>query len=74
MITIYGKDNCTFCEQAKRLCDMKGLTYEYKKVGVDLTKEQLEEICPVPVRTVPQIFIDGTYVGGFQEFSKKVMR
>jgi glutaredoxin len=72
MVVIYGKDNCTFCEQAKKLCEMKGVSFQYKKVGVDLTREQLMDICPVPVRSVPQIFINDEYVGGYPELVKKV--
>lgn len=72
MITIYSKDNCTFCEQAKALCEAKGLEYKMLKLEVDYTKEELVEKCPVPVRSVPQIFADDTYVGGFTDLKAYV--
>ncbi len=72
MITIYSKPNCTFCVQAEELCKAKGLKYTVLKLDVDYTKEQLLEACPVPVRSVPQIFIDGEHVGGFTELKAKL--
>lgn len=67
MITIYSKPNCTFCEQAKSLCIAKGIEYKMLKLDVDYTKDELMEKCPVPVRSVPQIFADDQYVGGFTD-------
>jgi glutaredoxin 3 len=69
MITIYGKPRCTFCDSAKRLCEQKGLDYEYKMLDADYTAEELFEKVP-NARTFPQIFIDGESIGGFQELKK----
>lgn len=69
MITIYGKPRCTFCDAAKRLCEQKGLDYEYKMLDADFTAEELFEKVP-NARTFPQIFIDGDSIGGFQELQK----
>ena len=67
---IYGKDNCTFCEQAKNLLTQKSLDFVYLELGKDYTREELLEIAP-DARTVPQIWIqDGEYatrIGGFKE-------
>lgn len=67
MITIYSKPNCTFCEQAKSLCESKGFAYKMLKLDEDYTREELMERCPVPVRSVPQIFTGGEYIGGFTD-------
>jgi len=69
MITIYGKPRCTFCDSAKRLCEQKGLDYEYKMLDADYTAEELFEKVP-NARTFPQIFVDGESIGGFQELKK----
>lgn len=69
MITIYGKPRCTFCDAAKRLCEQKGLDFEYKMLDADYTAEELFEKVP-NARTFPQIFIDGNSIGGFQELQK----
>ena len=66
MITIYGKPRCTFCDAAKRLCEQKGLEYEYKMLDADYTAEELFEKVP-NARTFPQIFKDGESIGGYTE-------
>ena len=40
-----------------------------RKIGVDVTREQLLEIAP-HARTVPQIVIDGTVIGGYDQLAK----
>ena len=69
---IWSKDNCQYCIKAKTLLDLKGVQYEERKIGAGWTREQLLEAVPT-ARTVPQIFLDGTYVGGFTELEKKFM-
>ena len=69
---IWSKDNCQYCIKAKTLLDLKGVQYEERKIGAGWTKEQLLEAVP-NARTVPQIFLDGAYVGGFIELEKKFM-
>lgn len=73
-VQIYGKPSCPGCEAAKLLCKSKAIDFEYKVVGSDIQKEQLEEMIGQPIRTVPQIFVtsDGfsQYLGGLQDLSK----
>ena len=63
---VWSKDNCPYCDQAKKLLEIKGYSIEEKKIGHGYTKEQLLEAVPT-ARTVPQIFLDNTHVGGFNE-------
>lgn len=76
--TIYSKPNCTYCEQAKKLIDLKGLTYEELILDVGQTKlsdkkyvtvEQLKARVP-SAQTVPQIFKGEDLVGGFTALKK----
>lgn len=69
---VWSKDQCTFCDQAKALLEMKGIEYEVRNIMHDWTREQLLEAVPT-ARTVPQIFLDDEYVGGFQELRKRLM-
>lgn len=75
-VTIYGKPGCSQCDQAKTLCSAKGIGYDYKVLGTDIQKEQLEEMVGHSIRSVPQIFItqDGfsEYVGGFKDLKERV--
>ena len=63
---VWSKDNCPYCQQAKALLKLKGIEFEERNVQKDWTKEQLLEAVP-NARTVPQIFLDGELVGGFNE-------
>jgi glutaredoxin len=67
--TVWSKDHCPFCDQAKNLLKMKGIEFEEKKIGHGYTKEQLLEAVPT-ARTVPQIFIDEHLIGGFTELKQ----
>jgi glutaredoxin len=64
--TVWSKDHCPFCDQAKNLLKMKGIEFEEKKIGHGYTKEQLLEAVPT-ARTVPQIFLNDQLIGGFTE-------
>jgi glutaredoxin-related protein len=54
---------------AKALLNQKNIPFEERKIGEGYTKEQLLESVP-HARTVPQIFLDGALVGGFDELRK----
>jgi glutaredoxin len=69
---VWSKDQCAFCEQAKGLLEMKGIEYEVRNISQDWTREQLLESVPT-ARSVPQIFLDDEYVGGFQELRQRLM-
>lgn len=68
---IWSKDMCPYCVQAKKLLELKGLEYEERNINKDWTKEQLLEAVPT-ARTLPQIFLDDEYVGGFQELKQRL--
>lgn len=66
---IWSKYYCPYCDQAKKLLEMKGIEIEERKLGDGYTKEDLLESVP-DARTLPQIFLDEKYVGGFTELKK----
>lgn len=66
-VEIYTKLTCGFCYRAKKLLEMKKVPYEEYSVDVGGTKKA-EMIERTGGRmTVPQIFINGQYVGGCDE-------
>ncbi len=73
MFTLYTKDNCTFCDQAKQRLTSKGIPYEQKHLGVDISREELLAKIPT-ARTMPQIIksddTSSIYIGGFTELKK----
>lgn len=67
-VVIYGKENCPFCIRAKNLCKEKGVEHEYIDfIASGMSKEDLEAIVGSPVKTAPQIFVDGVHIGGYVE-------
>ena len=68
---VWSKYHCPYCDQAKALLTSKGIQFEEKKIGDGYTKEELLEAVPT-ARTVPQIFLDGELVGGFNELKRKL--
>ena len=68
-VTIWSKDQCAFCDQAKNLLMSRDIEFEERKIGYNATREQLLEAVPT-ARTLPQIFLDDKLVGGYTELSK----
>jgi glutaredoxin len=71
--TVWSKDACPFCDQAKKLLTARGIEYEERNVSKDWTKEQLLEAVPT-ARTLPQIFLDEEYIGGFNDLKLKLSK
>ncbi len=68
-IRMYSTAVCPFCLRAEMLLGSKGAT-EIEKIRVDLDPRQREEMMnKTGRRTVPQIYIGDTHVGGFEELA-----
>jgi alkyl hydroperoxide reductase subunit F len=67
-IEVYSKEWCPYCAKAEALLDAKGLSYDVIDVTHDLPRER-EMIARSGRRTVPQIFIDGEPVGGYDDLA-----
>jgi glutaredoxin 3 len=68
-VQMYSTAVCPFCIQAERLLKAKGVT-EIEKIRVDLQPELRDAMIEkTGRRTVPQIFIGETHVGGFDDLS-----
>ncbi len=66
-ILMYTSAVCPYCINAERLLASKGVT-EINKIRVDLQPEKRDEMIEkTGRRTVPQIFIDGRHIGGFDD-------
>ncbi|UCH54224.1 MAG: glutaredoxin 3 [Pseudomonadota bacterium] len=69
-VKIYSTGICPLCQRAKNLFNKYQIAYDEVRVDVDRAglKEMLERTNHA--RTVPQIFIDGRHVGGFNELTE----
>jgi glutaredoxin 3 len=68
-IEIYSTAICPYCNAAKNLLKAKGLTWCERRIDVDpAARAAMRERAP-NARTVPQIFINGTLIGGFEQLA-----
>jgi glutaredoxin 3 len=68
-VLMYSTAVCPFCVQAERLLKSKGVL-DIEKIRVDLQPELRDAmIAKTGRRTVPQIYIGETHVGGFDDLS-----
>tara|TARA_Y100000588_G_C14044202_1_gene834203 strand:- start:329 stop:595 length:267 start_codon:yes stop_codon:yes gene_type:complete len=71
---IFGREGCPFCVRAKELAErLKTERDDFNYRYVDIIKEgvskaDLEKSAGKPCPTVPQIFLDQTHIGGFNDF------
>lgn len=62
---VYGKSDCPFCSMAKEELRLRGIPFDYidlKEIG-----KTAREVTGRKVKTVPQIYLEGEYVGGYDE-------
>ena len=66
-VEIYTTAICPYCVAAKQFLKQRGLPYE--EVRVDMEPSRREEMLARSAgrRTVPQIFVNGEHVGGFDD-------
>ena len=66
-VDIYTKFGCGYCYRAKKLLDEKGVDYNEFDITMGGPKrDEMAKRAPM-ARTVPQIFIGDTHVGGSDE-------
>ena len=63
-VEIYTGPLCAFCDRAKALLNKKGVSFKEINLASDINK--MDEMIKKTngMKTVPQIFIDGQYIGG----------
>ena len=66
---VWSNIGCHSCEMAKDLLKQKGIEYEERNLAKDWKVQQLLEAVP-NARSVPQIFVDDKYIGGYDELVK----
>ena len=71
MIYIWGKPACPSCTKAKMFCEQRGFAFEYKELGKDFEREQVLAEFP-EARTFPQIVVNGTKIGGWDQLKTYV--
>ena len=68
MVEFYSADWCPFCLRAKALLKSRGI--EFEEINVDRVPGFREQLVEMTGRmTIPQIIIDGTPVGGYDDIA-----
>ncbi len=68
-VVMYSTAVCPYCRMAEQLLKSRGVS-EIEKILIDSNENlRAEMIGKTNRRTVPQIFIDNTHVGGFDDLS-----
>ncbi|MFA9950706.1 glutaredoxin 3 [Dentiradicibacter hellwigii] len=68
-VVMYSTGVCPYCMRAEQLLRARGVT-EIEKIRIDLDPARRDEmIARTSRRTVPQIFIGDTHVGGFDDLA-----
>ena len=69
-LKVYSTGICPICDKTKTLLSKWGIPYD--EVRVDKDQASLREFSQITngARTVPQITIDGKWIGGFNELTE----
>ncbi|MBK9244330.1 MAG: glutaredoxin 3 [Burkholderiales bacterium] len=68
-VLMYRTEHCPYCQRAEALLKARGVA-EIEQIRVDLEPARRVEMAErTGRRTVPQIFIGSTHVGGFDDLS-----
>ena len=64
---IYCLDSCPFCQKAYQLLEKKGIPFKKHHVKNQSDWDEVKE--KTGRETVPQVFINGFHIGGFDDLS-----
>jgi glutaredoxin-like protein len=71
-VAILTRDNCQYCAQAKALLDERGIDYAEIPLTHNIRLKALGAIAGS--QTVPQVFINGERIGGYEELKRWAAR
>ena len=62
---IYGTSNCPWCKMATEELSLRGMAFDY--IDLEEIGKTAAEVTGRKVKTVPQIYVEGRYVGGYED-------
>ncbi|WP_312159465.1 glutaredoxin 3 [Acinetobacter sp.] len=66
-VIIYSTTVCPYCIRAKQLLERKGVQYKEINLSNEAPEVRVELMQRTNHRTVPQIFINDQFIGGFDQ-------
>ncbi|WP_185181731.1 glutaredoxin 3 [Mycoavidus sp. B2-EB] len=68
-VLMYSKQICPYCDMAERLLKARGIEH-IEKITIDSDPAKRDEMIQrTGLRTVPQIFIGETHIGGYDKLA-----
>jgi len=68
MYKVYGTRICLYCDKAENLLKTKDLPFE--KIYIDEDDDAKDYIVKQGFKTVPQIWLDDKWIGGYDDLVK----
>jgi len=68
-VKIYSTARCPICDKTKMLLTKWSIPYEEARVDTDHSALKEMSVITQGAKTVPQIVIDGKWIGGFSELT-----
>ena len=62
---LYGKQDCPYCKMAQEELSLRGIPFDY--IDLQEIKKTAAEVTGRDVNTVPQIYLEGKYIGGYDD-------
>lgn len=72
-VEIFTGRHCGYCAAAKQLLLKIGLTFRERDIADPEVLKEMRERLP-RARTIPQIFIDGQHIGGYDDLREHLNR
>ena len=69
-VKIFSTGICPICEKTKHLLQKWGIPYEEARVDTDMSARKEFTLKTRGARSVPQILIDGEWIGGFSDLTE----
>lgn len=69
-LKVYSTGVCPICDNTKQLLKKWGIPYEEVRIDTDIQGRREFSIVTNGARMVPQITIDGKWIGGFSELTE----
>ncbi|MBF7682295.1 glutaredoxin 3 [Acinetobacter sp. B5B] len=66
-VVVYSTTVCPYCVRAKQLLQRKGIEYKEVNLSNEAPEVRTELMQKTNYRTVPQIFINDQFIGGFDQ-------
>ena len=66
-VKIYTKENCVWCDRAKRLLNAHSIDFDEVDLSNDIERLNFYKKIGDNVKTVPQVYIDDKRIGGYPQ-------